>query len=80
LDELNHEIHIAQQNYDSVAWPEHNDIKLMKNMVGKANTNVSNMEKDKRIQDAYIDRLRKDIEISENELEQLAITAKSLKE
>lgn len=80
LDDINHEIHSLQQHYDSVAWPEHNDIKLMKNMVGKANSNVSNMEKEKRIQDAYIDRLRKDIEMSENELEQLAITAKGLKE
>ncbi|KAI6177706.1 hypothetical protein M3Y97_00937400 [Aphelenchoides bicaudatus] len=80
LDDLNHHIHSVQQQYDSVAWPEKNDVKLMKGMVSKAYSNVATMEKDKRIQDAYIDRLRKDIEISETELEQLAVTAKRLKE
>ncbi|KAI6226369.1 hypothetical protein M3Y99_01296700 [Aphelenchoides fujianensis] len=79
LDDLNHQIHQIQLQYDSVAWPERNDVKLMKNMVGKANSNVNAVEKEKRIQDAYLERLRKDVEIGENELEQLAVTAKSLK-
>jgi hypothetical protein len=50
LDDINHQIHNVQQQYDSVAWPERNDVKLMKNMVGKAYSNVATMEKDKRIQ------------------------------
>ncbi|KAI6227573.1 hypothetical protein M3Y99_01235800 [Aphelenchoides fujianensis] len=79
LDDLNHQIHQIQLQYDSVAWPERNDVKLMKNMVGKANSNANAVEKEKRIQDAYLERLRKDVEIGENELEQLAVTAKSLK-
>ncbi|KAI6216122.1 hypothetical protein M3Y94_00465900 [Aphelenchoides besseyi] len=79
LDSLNSQIHQIQIQYDSVAWPERNDVRLMKNMVGKAKTNVNAVEKEKRIQDAYLERLRKDVEIGENELEQLAITVKLMK-
>ncbi|KAI6189258.1 hypothetical protein M3Y98_00443400 [Aphelenchoides besseyi] len=79
LDSLNSQIHQIQIHYDSIAWPERNDVKLMKSMVGKARTNVNAVEKEKRIQDAYLERLRKDVEIGENELEQLAITAKLMK-
>ncbi|CAD5218083.1 unnamed protein product [Bursaphelenchus okinawaensis] len=79
IDEINHQINLAQTQVDSVAWPEKNDVKLLNSLVGKAHHNVKNLEKDKRIQDSYIERLRRDVEIAENELEQLGVTTRHLK-
>ncbi|CAD5224469.1 unnamed protein product [Bursaphelenchus xylophilus] len=79
LDEVNHQINLVQNQLDSIAWPEKSDVKMMKTILNKASTDVKGMEKEKRIQDAYIERLRRDIEIAENELEQLAVTVRHLK-
>jgi len=77
---LNNSISSANANIDSAAWPEKHDLKLMRNMVGKALDDTNRLEKEKKLQNMYLERLKKDVSMAEKELAKLALTAASIKQ
>lgn len=79
LNTLNQKISNTLTELDTIAWPEKNDVKLLRNIVGKTVSQLLDLEKEKRLQDAYIERLKKDVELAEEEIRRLAETARLIK-
>ncbi|KAI1721051.1 hypothetical protein Ddc_07486 [Ditylenchus destructor] len=72
LDLVNQEVNRITVSMDNVAWPERNDVELLKATLNKAVAAVKANARNKRVQDAYIDRLKKDVLLAETQLGKLA--------